>query len=93
MANSRFEPSYNILEGLGSRDAEPLHVNLFRGLPFLSSLLPSVRCSFFDQSYNVFRFGDVDRMASACDFDGMAFGSCGIPPLELRVNGPVGSRY
>ena len=32
-------------------------------------------------------------MAGACDFNGVAFGSCGIPPFEFRVDGPVCSRY
>src|SRR5439155_3683147 len=52
-------------------------------------VIPSVRCSFFDQSGNLLRPGDVDRVASARDFDLVAVGSCGIPPLKVRVDSSV----
>src|SRR4030095_9909604 len=56
-------------------------------------LLPSVRRSFFDQSCNLLRPGDVDRVAGACDFDLVAFGSCGIPPFEFGVDNSVFCGY
>src|SRR5882724_2497976 len=52
-----------------------------------------MRCSFFDQSCNLLRFGDVDRVTGACDFDLVAVGSCGIPPFEVGVDGSVFCRY
>src|SRR6266481_5971506 len=59
----------------------------------LQVLLSSVRCSFFDQSCNLLRSGDVDRVAGACDFDLVAVGSCGIPPFEVGVDGSVLCRH
>src|SRR6266446_8189186 len=66
-----------------------------RPMTFLPSSvsLPSVRCSFFDQSGHLLRMGDVDRMASARDFDLVAVGSCGVPALEVRIDGSVASGY
>src|SRR5712671_3529818 len=55
--------------------------------------LSSVRCSFFNQSCNFLRPGDVDRMAGACYFDCVTLGSFGVPPFEVRVDGPVLCRY
>src|SRR6266404_2151788 len=55
--------------------------------------LPSVRCSFFDQSCNLLWLGDVDRVARARDFDLVTLGSFGVPPFEVRVDGSVFCRY
>src|SRR5882757_3545062 len=59
----------------------------------VSFLLPGLRCSFFDQSCNVLRPGDVDRVAGAWDFDLVTAGSYGIPAFEVGVDGSVCSRY
>src|SRR6266851_5629994 len=59
----------------------------------LQVLLPSVRCSFFDQSCNLLRPGGVDRVAGAWDFDLVAVGSCGIPPFQVRFDGSICCRY
>src|SRR6266404_5962643 len=65
--------------------------------PFTESFshppLPSVRCSFFDQSCNLPRPGDVDRVTGTWDFDLVAVGSFGIPAFEVGVDGSVFSRY
>src|SRR3981189_2596653 len=63
-----------------------------KSLP-LRVLLPSVRCSFFDQGCNLLRPGDVDRVAGAGDFDLVAVGSRGIPPFAGRVDGSVRCGY
>src|SRR5580658_272628 len=55
--------------------------------------LPSLRCSFFDQSCNLPWVRNVDRVAGACDLDLVAVGSCRIPPFEVRVDGSVASGY
>jgi hypothetical protein len=55
----------------------------------LQRFLPCVQCSFFDQRCNLFRPGEVDRVAGACDFDRMAFGACRIPAFKVGVDGPV----
>src|SRR5208282_2799473 len=55
--------------------------------------LPSVRCSFFDQSRNLLRPGDVNRVTGACGFDLVALGSGGIPAFEVGVDRSVVSRY
>src|SRR6267143_2163742 len=55
--------------------------------------LPSVRCSFFDQSCNLFRSGNVDGVTGSGDFDLMAVGSCGIPAFEVRVDGSICCGY
>jgi hypothetical protein len=55
--------------------------------------LSSVRCSFFNQSRNFLRPGDVDRVTRSFYFNLVAFGSFGVPPFEVRVNGSVFSRY
>ena len=52
-----------------------------------------MQCSFFDQSCNLLRPGDVDRVAGACDFDFVAVGSRGIPAFEVGVDGSVCCRY
>src|SRR5258705_599390 len=57
------------------------------------TLLQSVRCSFFDQCCNLLRPGDVDRVTGTWDFDLVAVGSCGIPPFEVGIDGPVFCRY
>src|SRR5262245_45042443 len=57
------------------------------------TLLPSLRCSFLYQSRNLLRPGDVDRVAGARDFDLAAVGSCGIPPLKIRVDRSVCPRH
>src|SRR6266478_6603681 len=57
---------------------------LFQSKPGSSGLLRSVRCSLFDQSCNLLRPGDVDRVAGTRDFDLVAVGSCGIPDFEVR---------
>ena len=54
-----------------------------------STSLPTVRCSFFDQSCDLLRPGDVDRMTGARDFDLVAVGSFGIPPFQVRMDGSV----
>src|SRR5216684_5998569 len=59
----------------------------------LQSFLPSVGCSFFDQSCNLLRSGDVDRVAGAWDFDLVAVGPCGIPAFEVGADGSVLCRY
>jgi hypothetical protein len=56
-------------------------------------LLTCLRCSFFDQSRNLFRPGDVDRVAGTWDFDLVTVGSCGIPAFEVGVDGSVFCRY
>src|SRR5712664_124276 len=66
---------------------------LFQSKPGSNRLLRSVRCSLFDQSCNLLRPGDVDRVAGARDFDLVAVGSCGIPAFEVRVNGSVFCRH
>jgi uncharacterized repeat protein (TIGR03803 family) len=48
----------------------------------LRVLLPSVRCSLFDQSCNLVWPGYVDRVTGAGDFDLVAVGSCGRKPLR-----------
>src|ERR1700688_207495 len=59
----------------------------------LQVFLPGVRCGFFDHSRDLFRPGDVDRVAGAGDFDLVTVGSCGIPAFEVWVDGPVFCRY
>jgi hypothetical protein len=59
----------------------------------LQVLLPSVGCGFFNQSCDLFRSGDVDRMAGASDFDLVTVGSCGIPTPQLRIDGFISRRY
>src|SRR5437899_1867165 len=49
--------------------------------------------SFFDQSCNLLRPGDVDRMACARDFDFVAFGPRGIPPFEIGIDGSITSSH
>src|SRR5882762_148187 len=60
---------------------------------FLDLLLPSVRCSFLDQSCNFFRPRSIDRVTGTRDFDLVTVGPCGIPAFELRVDGSVCCRY
>jgi hypothetical protein len=48
-------------------------------------VLPNVRCSFFDQSCNLLRPGDVDGVAGARDFDLVAVGSLGMPAFEVGI--------
>src|SRR5438270_13811212 len=55
--------------------------------------LPSVGCGFFDQSCNLLWPGDVDRVAGARDFDLVTVGSCGIPALEVGVDGSICCGY
>src|SRR6267143_701285 len=66
---------------------------LFQSKPGSNRLLRSGRGSLFDQSCNLLRPGDVDRVAGARDFDLVAVGSCGIPAFEVGVNGSVFCRY
>jgi hypothetical protein len=47
------------------------------------------RGSFFDQSCNFLRLGDIDGVTGACDFDLVAVRSRGIPPFEVRLDGSV----
>src|SRR5258706_3840011 len=68
--------------------ASPLLVN-----QHLQVLLPRVRCSFFDESGNLLRVGDIYRVTGARDFDLVAVGSCGIPAFEVRIDGFVASGY
>jgi catalase len=79
-----------LFDEIGPRLAkEPVKLGVFvQGV-----LLPNVRCRFFDQSRDLFRPGDIDRVAGAGDFDLVAVGSCGIPSFELGVNGSVLRRY
>src|SRR5580700_11516898 len=66
----------------------------FSGLRLtLRVLLPSVGCSFFDQSCNLLRPGDVDRVAGARDFDRVALGPLGIPTFQVRADGSIASRH
>ena len=55
----------------------------------VTKLSTEVRRSFFDQSCNLFRVGDVDTVTGACDFHLVAIGSGGIPPFEVGVDGSV----
>src|SRR5712664_152293 len=55
--------------------------------------LPSVRCSFFDQSCNLFRSGNVDGVTGSGDFDLMAVGSRGVPAFEVGVDGSICCGY
>src|SRR6202158_3103551 len=59
----------------------------------LRALLQSVRGSFFDQSCNLLRPGDVDRVAGAGDFDLVAVGSYRIPAFEVGVDSSICCRY
>jgi len=59
----------------------------------LRVLLPSVRCGLFDQSCNLFRLGYVDRVTGAGDFDLVTVGSCGVPALDVGVDGSIRSCY
>src|SRR4051812_5597807 len=52
-----------------------------------------MRCSFFDQSCDFLWPRDVDRVTGARDFDFVALGSLGIPPLQVWIDGSVISRY
>ena len=66
----------------------------FSGLSLtLQVLLPSVGCSFFDQSRNLLRPRDVDRVAGARDFDRVALGPLGIPTFQVRADGSIASRH
>src|SRR6266487_6841014 len=55
--------------------------------------LLSVRGSFFDQSCDFLRHRDVNSMTGARDFDLMALGSLGIPPLQVGIDGSIFRRY
>ena len=55
--------------------------------------LLSVRGRFFDQSCDFLPSGDVNSVTGARDFDLMALGSLGIPPLQVRTDGSISSRY
>jgi hypothetical protein len=57
----------------------------------LRAFLPSVRCGLLDQSCNLFWPGYVDRVTGAGNFDLVAVGSCGIPPLKIGIDGSVRS--
>src|SRR6267378_710195 len=63
------------------------------GLVCTRLCLLRVRGSFFDQSCNFFRPGDVDRVTRPRDFDLVTLGSFGVPPFEIRVDGSVLCRY
>src|SRR6267143_7291103 len=63
------------------------------GLVCIRLCLLRVRGSFFDQSCNFFRPGDVDRVTRPRDFDLVTLGSFGVPPFEVRVDGSVLCRY
>ena len=52
-------------------------------LETLSSSSP--RGSLFDQCGNFLRMRDVDRVAGASDFDGVALGARGVPAFEVRA--------
>ena len=59
----------------------------------ITGLLPSMRRSFFDQSRNLFRPGDVNSMAGARGFHRVSLGSRGVPTLEFGIDGSVFGRY
>jgi hypothetical protein len=73
--------------------APHLPMNHHSTLHTLQLLLPGVRCSFFDQSCNLLRVRNVNRVARARDFNLMAVGSCGIPALEVGIDGSVAAGY
>src|SRR5205814_2529799 len=55
--------------------------------------LLSGRCSFFDQSCDFLRMRDVNSVTGARDFDLMALGSLGIPPLQVGIDSSIFRRY
>src|SRR6266851_4511092 len=54
-----------------------------------TKVLLKVRRSFFDNSCNLLRPGDVDQVTGASGFNRVAASSCGIPPFEIGVDGSV----
>src|SRR5580700_2274772 len=52
-----------------------------------------MRRSLFDQRRYLFRPGDINRMASAGDFDLVAVGPRSVPSFEVRIDGPICTRY
>jgi len=63
------------------------------GLFCICVCLLGVRGSFFDQSCDFLRPGDVDRVTRPRDFDLMALRSFGVPPFEVRIDGSIFRRY
>src|SRR5260370_6293116 len=61
----------------------------FTSLP--TSSLANARGSLFDQSGNLLRPGEVDRVAGAWDLDLVTVGARGIPAFEVGVDGSVAS--
>src|SRR6266403_4803044 len=59
------------------------------GLVCICVWLLRVRGSLFDQSCNFLRPGDVNSVTGARDFDFMALGSLGIPPLQVGIDGSI----
>src|SRR5580698_353619 len=52
-----------------------------------------MRRSLFDQRSYLFRPGDINRMASAGDFDLVAVGPRSVPPFKVRIDDPVCTCY
>ena len=46
-------------------------------------------CRILDESSNLFRVRLVNRMAGALHFDGMAVGTLGIHPLQIRIDDAI----
>src|SRR6266478_2867068 len=63
------------------------------GLVCICVWLLRVRGSFFDQSCDFLRPGDVNSVTGARDFDLMTVGPCGIPTFEVGIDGSVCCRY
>src|SRR5213594_287543 len=63
------------------------------GLVCICVCLLGVRGSFFDQSCDFLRPGDVNSVTGARDFDLVTLCSFGVPPFEVGVDGSVFCRY
>src|SRR5207253_5549602 len=66
---------------------------LTNGLVCIYIWLLRVRSRFLDQSCDFLRPGDVNSVTGARDFDLMAIGSLGIPPLQVGIDGSIFRRY
>jgi hypothetical protein len=68
-------------------------LNAARNPDFNYFMLLSVHCSFFDQSCDFLRPGDINSVTGACDFNLMAPSSLGIPPLQVGIDSSIFGRY
>ena len=85
-------PSYCVGGGWG-RFAIVLTAPLMAEAARFSNLLLSVRCSFFNQSCNLLRPGDINRVTGTLNFDHVALGSFGVPAFEVRIDDSVSCCY